>query len=169
MRLFAVLLVLTALSCGRAEVPVNAMLWRIDRPWTSEKPGFRTAQATIIVFLSGGEYEELHSSLIEHSDATVYLRSGRPRVVAIGRWEMRGDEVVATRERVSAGGSILCEPHELTFTINGQSVSGNAGGSGEGLYSPVTRLVAPDFKSYVDAARESATVCGPRQDASSRN
>ena len=36
-----------------------------------------------------------------------------------------------------------------------QSISGNAGGSQEGLYSPVTRLVAPDFEFYVKEARQS--------------
>jgi hypothetical protein len=169
MRPLAVLLALTALSCGRVEVPTNAMLWRIDRPWVAgERQGFRTSQATVVVFLSGNEYVELHSALIEQPDSTVYLRAGRPRVVAIGRWEVRDGKVVATRERVSAGGSLLCEPRELTFAISGQSVSGNAGGSGAGLYSPVTRLVAPDFKSYVDAARKSAIACGPGQ-PSSRN
>ena len=167
MRPLSMLLVLTALSCGRTDVPTNSMLWRIDRPWVASERGFRTSQATIIVFLSGNEYVELHSALIEQSDSTVYLRSGRPRVVAIGRWEVRDGRVVATRERVSQGGSLLCEPRELAFTISGQSVSGNAGGSGVGLYTPVTRLVAPDFTSYVDAARKSATACG--QDASSRN
>jgi hypothetical protein len=47
----------------------------------------------------------------------------------------------------------------MKYHISGQSVTGDASGKGEGLYAPVTRLVAPDFEYYVKEARNSPAKC----------
>jgi hypothetical protein len=167
MRNLAAILVCLSVSCTRGpSVPVNTMLWRLDTPWTSAagRPDVRTAQATIIVFREGHEYVELHTPVIEQADTTVYLQAGRPRAVVIGRWQVRDDEIVATRQRVArtrlkVAVEPLCVPPQLTFRVTGKSMRGNAGGPGVGDYSPVTRLVAPDIESHVQMARDSSVIC----------
>ena len=70
-----------------------------------------------------------------------------------------GETITVARQKVSRADvtRFLCPP--LTFHISGLSVVGNAGGRGEGMYAPVTRLVAPDFQTYLKEARESTIYC----------
>jgi len=164
-------LALTLLACGRTPpAPVNTMLLRLDAPWLypSADAGsrVRTAPATIVVFRASTEYVELHCWLIEHPDETLYISSREPRVVVLGSWKQKRSELQVTRTRVARSVPVnapvdpLCSESHLTFRITGNSVTGNAGESGEGSYSPVTRLVSPDFESYVDQARRSPVTCG---------
>lgn len=152
----------------RPVVPLNTQLWRIDAEWVTP-PGasVRTAPATILVFRSGGEFVELHCQLIEQPDSTVYIMSGGQFIAAVGKWTQKGDTITATREKIGeniakpfAGGvHPLCRHAQLTFRITGQSVSGSAGEKTPGTYAPVTRLVAPDFESYVKEAKNSPVTC----------
>ncbi|HUP49835.1 MAG TPA: hypothetical protein VNA04_13700 [Thermoanaerobaculia bacterium] len=166
----AFFMLVVACGWGDPVVPLNTQLWRLDRAWEAPPPGarqdVRTAPGTIIAFRGGGEYVEVHCSLIEQPDQTVLIQSGRPCVAAVGTWEQRGSEIVATRSRVGGPGrpealrSAFCSQPRLTFRIEGRSVSGNAGGEGTGTYTPVTRFVAPEFETYVTAARRSDVRCG---------
>jgi hypothetical protein len=167
MKRLLLVFVFLALSCRGPGVPVNTMLWRIDTPWVTPagRTDVRTAQATIITFRANQEYVEFHTPVIEQNDATVYLQSGRPRGVAIGRWELKGSEITATRQKIARTGARvkpgdpLCVPVQLKFRTTGKSVTGNAGGTGNGSYTPITRLVAPDIESYVEKARDSPVSC----------
>jgi hypothetical protein len=47
--------------------------------------------------------------------------------------------------------------------VSGNSLIGDTSGGSAGTYSPVTRLVAPDFESYVDRAREAGVNCSAEQ------
>ena len=152
----------------RAAVPLNTQLWRIDAEWlTPPGANVRTAPATILVFRSGGEYVELHCQLIEQPDTTVYIRSGGQFISAVGKWKQDGDTITVTREKIGeniakpfAGGvHPLCRHAQLTFKITGNAVSGSAGEKTSGTYAPVTRLVAPDFESYVNEAKSSPITC----------
>jgi len=152
-KLLLLALALVLSGCGsRPELPVNTMLWRLDREW-AQAGQVRTATATILSFRSSGEFVELHTWVVERPDSTVYIASDRPRVAAAGRWTREDDVVTATRARVSPAGRSFCSEPPLTFRITATSVTGNAGGAGEGAYSPVTRLVAPEFESYIKEAK----------------
>jgi hypothetical protein len=151
------------------------MLLRLDSPWTEAMQDggrkIRVAPATVIVFRTKEEYVELHCRLIEQPDETLYIYSRTPRVVSVlGRWKQKDSKIEAVRKRVarsvpfSAPIDPLCAEARLTFKISGNSVLGNASGLGEGMYAPVTRLVAPDFESYVDQARRSPITCGEKDE-----
>lgn len=161
-RLFVALIV--SLGCGReAEVPLDRMLWRVE-PWVTRE-SVRTAPATIVIFRSNGEYVEFHGWVIEQPDTSVYISSDRQYVAIVGRWTKDGSTIRTTREQIArrtplAGADPLCAQSALTFSIVGNSVTGSAGQAETGTYSPVTRLVAPDFQSYVDKAKKSGIACG---------
>lgn len=165
MKRLALGLVLIAAGCHRYDVPVGQWLWRIDGSWNrpANRPDIRLAPATILALRPDREYVEMHCWVIERPDETVYIASNSPRVTVVGRWRQEGGAIVVTRQRVGVSarfaGSIdaFCAP--LTLHISGKSVAGNAGGKGDGLYAPVTRLVAPDFEFYVKDARSSPKQC----------
>lgn len=162
---------LVAAACHRAVVPRDTQLWRVDAPWlTPPGAAVRTAPGTILAFRSSGEYVELHCQLIEQPDQTVYIRSGGQFIAAVGKWKQNGDRIDVTREKVGeniakpfAGGvHPLCRDAHIEFRIDGQSVTGQAGEKTPGTYAPVTRLVAPDFESYVNEAKRSPIECGQK-------
>ncbi len=150
-------------ACHRAKVPHEQFLLRVDRPWVTPAAlagkRIRSAPATIVYFRNDGEYFELHFHLIEQNEETLYISGNLPRASAIGKWVQKGEIIDVTRQKVSRAdvSAFLCTP--LTFHISGFSVTGNAGGKGDGMYAPVTRLVAPDFQSYLKEARESPFNC----------
>jgi hypothetical protein len=165
---FALLLV--AAACHRAPVPVNTLMMRVDAPWMFPSPDagrrIRTAPATIISLRSSGEYAELHCWLLEQPDETLYIASRPPRVAAIGQWKRHGDRIEVKRTHIARTVPLnvpidpLCEA--LTLTLSGNSVTGNVGSQSDGGYAPVTRLVAPDFESYVSAAQRGPATCPER-------
>lgn len=150
------------LACHRApEVPVNTMLWHLDRPWaTPAGSKVRMAPVTLLGFRSGGEYVEFHCWVIEQADTTVYVASDRPTVMVVGTWTLDKQQInvarqkIARRSRTRSAVDPLCSEPRLTFTMSGNSVM-----SGSVSYAPVTRLVSPDFESYVKEARNSSVVC----------
>ena len=150
-------------ACHRAEVPREEFLFRADGPWQTQGAmgdrKIRSAPATIIYFRDDKEYFELHFTVIERNDDTLYISENLPRASAIGKWTQDGETITVTRERINRPdvGKFLCMP--LTLKISGHSVTGNAGGTSEGMYAPVTRLVAPDFQSYLKEARQSTNYC----------
>ncbi len=153
-------------ACSGTPVPKDRPLWYIEGQWvTPRDANVRTALATIIVFRSSGEFVEYHCRLIEQPDATVYIASTGSRVVSVGRWKQEGGRVTATRQKVfrsagrSSGREPLCDQPQLEFHVDGNSVSGPAG-----TYAPVTRLVAPDFESYVNEAKRSSITCSSGSD-----
>ena len=130
---WATLAFVLLLACSRATpVPRDTQLWRVE-DWTVAGEGIRTAPATIIVFRSSGEFVSLQTTVIERPDETVYLLSRAPRRAVKGRWEQRGDEVR------------VCE--RTTYRVVGNSVE-----SSGVTYSPVTRLVAPEFEAWLRSA-----------------
>ena len=154
------LLVCALLLAGcskRPELPVNTMLWRVDREWAPVGDS-RTATVTLISFRASGEFVELHAWVLERPDTAVYIVSDRPRVAAVGKWTREDDVVTATRTQVSPAGKAFCTAPPITFRITATSVSGNVGGAGEGIYSPITRLVMPAFESYIQEAKH---LCNP--------
>jgi hypothetical protein len=167
MRRLTLALLLLA-GCHRYEVPIGQWLWRLDGPWTkpANRQQIRIAPATVIVFRPDHEYVELHCWVIERADETVYVASNSPRVTAVGEWQQNGNRIAATRKSVALsarfGGSSApyCTP--LTYHLSGASVKGDASDKGEGLYAPVTRLVAPDFEYYVKEARSSPSRCASK-------
>jgi len=150
-------------ACHRYKVPNEEFLLRVDGPWqTPAAMGgakVRSAPATIVYFRDDKEYFEMHFTVIEQNDDTLYISGNLPRASAIGKWSQDGDTITITRERISRPdvSKFLCTP--LTLKISGHSVTGNAGGNSDGVYAPVTRLVAPDFQSYLKEARQSANYC----------
>ena len=157
------LLSLLFVACHRYKVPREEFLFRVDGSWQTpaamrgEK--VRSAPATIIYFRDDKEYFEMHFTVIEQNDDTLYISGNLPRASAIGKWSQDGDTITVTRERISRPdvSKFLCTP--LTLKISGHSVTGNAGGTSDGMYAPVTRLVAPDFQTYLKEARQSTSYC----------
>jgi hypothetical protein len=151
------LVILVACSRGPA-VPVDTQLWRLGSPWAipSSNPSLRVAPGTIISFRKTGEYIEHHCRLIEHADESVYISSRDPHVIAIGTWKKQGADIIATRRVISRmksqGDQVQCS--DVTYQIVGNSVS-----SADGQYSPVTRLVSPDFEMYINDARKTGEHC----------
>ena len=156
-RLMIALLFIAA--CHREqELPRDTMLWRLDRDWTPAGDA-RSARVTVLTFRSSGEFVELHCWVIERSDSTVYVASDRPRVVAVGRWTREKDTVTATREKVAGAPQSFCGQPRLTFELANGAVNGDAGNGTTGAYTRVTRLVAPEFESYVRDAKRSPITC----------
>jgi hypothetical protein len=124
------------------------------------------ATVSIISFRSSGEYVELHTRVIERPDSTVYIASDAPRLAVVGTWAKDGDSVTATRQRVKRPVAFkgprdpLCND-TLRFQISGNSVIGRVIESTPGSYSPITRLVAPEYESYLGEAREEGVPCTP--------
>ena len=139
------------------------MLWRIQGGWEAPaatmRQDVRVARGTIIAFRAGGEYVEVHCSLIEQPDQTVLIQSARPCVSAVGRWEQKGEQITVRRQQATA--KALCTQPQLTFSVVGNSVSGDVIGAGAGSYTPVTRFVAPEFETRVNAAKNSGVKCTP--------
>lgn len=168
MKRFVFVCLLVAACSREAKVPLDTQLWRLDAEWmTPQGASVRTAPATILVFRSSGEFVEVHCQLIEQADQTVYIRSGAQYISAVGKWKQDGSKIRATREKIgeriatpfSGGVHPLCRHADLTFEISGNTVSGSAGEKTPGTYAPVTRLVAPDFESYVNDAKRSPITC----------
>ena len=150
-------------ACHRARVPHEQFLLRVDGRWVTPAAlagsRVRSAPATIVYFRDDHEYFELHFTLIEQNDETLYISGNLPRASAIGKWLQKGERIDVTREKISRPDvtRFLCQP--LTLHISGHSLTGNAGGNGDGMYAPVTRRVAPDFQTYLKEARESRFNC----------
>ncbi|HVS30384.1 MAG TPA: hypothetical protein VMS98_02915 [Thermoanaerobaculia bacterium] len=131
------------LACSKATpVPRDTQLWRVEG-WTDVSDGIRTAPATIIVFRSSGEFVSLQTTVIERADETVYLLARAPRHAVVGRWSQSGEEVSVQRTKVSRPGDC----GSAAFRVVGHSVD-----SSGVTYSPVTRLVAPEFESWLAGA-----------------
>lgn len=166
MKRAVVVLFLLLISCS-PKVPVNTQLWRFDEGWTDAGEGVRTTRGTIIVFRTPNEYVELQTALIERADKAVYIQAGRGRVAVVGTWEKDGRDIIVTRQKVARTGrplppsEPLCANPRITYRLDktGTSVTGNAAGAGDGVYSPVSRLIAVDFESYVESARRSPVSC----------
>lgn len=166
MRIAAFLLVALTLSCRNPELPVNTVLWRLDSPWTSppDVPNARVAKATLISFRSGDEFIEHHCEVIERSGDAVYIVSRGPRLVAVGTWTKSRAEVRAKRRSVHrkppGGGGVdpACATGDLVFRIEGQTLIGETADM-RGVWSPLTRLVSPDYESYINLARNSPSKC----------
>ena len=163
-----------ALSCARRpEVPVDLTLWRVTAGWAplsaASDDARRGAPATILIFRGNGEFVELHCRLIQQPDETVYISSEHASIVAIGRWREDDGAIGATRDKVArrtrtpSATEPLCEARNLSFRVSGNSVIGEAGEGSPGTYSPVTRLVAPDFLAYTDQAKTSGVSCVPEE------
>lgn len=160
----AALFVVLLTACRRPELPIGQFMLRIDGPWVAPKEAggraVRTAPATLIVFRNDNEYFEFHFRAIESADGTLYVSSNHPHASALGRWQRRWNQVRVVRQQVSRpdATAILCQP--LKFRVSeGNSVTGNAGGKGEGTYALETRLVAPDYAYYIKETRESTVRC----------
>jgi hypothetical protein len=162
-KLLAVAALFAFAACHRAKVPREQFLLRVDGPWATPAAmagqHIRSAPATIVYFRDDQEYFELHFTAIEANDDTLYISGNLPRAAAIGKWVQDGETINVTRERVSRQdvSRFICGP--LTFHISGYSVTGNAGAKSEGTYAAVTRLVAPDFQTYLKEARQSTIYC----------
>src|SRR5688572_563050 len=163
----ALILVLAAvltLSCStEPELSKDTLLWRVDK-WDQSTPGVRVATATILSFRSSGEFVELHCRVLERADETVYVASDSPRLTIVGSWTREGDRITAKRLKIQRPSPFrgprdpLCD-ETLTFQISGNSVTGKASEATPGTYSPVTRLVAPEFESYASEARDRGVGC----------
>ena len=162
-RIVAVLALVALAACHRAKVPKEQFLLRVDAPWQTpaamRDQKIRSAPATIVYFRDDGEYFELHFTAIESPDETLYISGNLPRASALGKWKKNGDTINVVREKVSRPDVVrfVCGP--TTFHISGLSVTGNAGNKTEGMYAAVTRLVAPDFQTYLKEARQSKIYC----------
>ena len=112
----------------------------------------------MVIFRANGEYVEYLCYVIEQPDTSVYISASDPKVVTAGNWTAKRPEIFATRRMISrprpylGGTDPLCS--DLKFTISGNSVIGS-----DGQYSPLTRLVAPDFESYIKDAQQNGKPC----------
>ena len=109
-----------------------------------------TARAAIISFRTSNEYVEIHCPVIERPDGTVYIMSGGQRTGAIGKWEQSGSKVDVKLTKVVG---VACG--RVKFTVTANSVSDDSGS-----YTPVTRLVAPEFETLINAAKQTGAKCG---------
>ncbi|PYQ48086.1 MAG: hypothetical protein DMF59_17100 [Acidobacteria bacterium] len=167
MKRLALALLLLGTACHRNELPIGIWLWRVDGEWTRpvRRPEIQIAPVTVLVFRPDHEYVELHCWVLERPDNTAYVATNSPRVTVVGEWQKSWSKVSVVRKSVATsarfGGSIApyCAP--TTYRIAENSVRGDASGKGQGLYAPVTRLVAPDFEYYVKEARNSPSRCSP--------
>ena len=136
---------------------MNTLLWRVEG-WTKTTPVKRRARAKMILFRANGEYVEYLCYVIEQPDTSIFISAFDPRVVTSGNWTAKRPEIFATRKVIArpvpyAGGTDpLCT--DVKFTISGNSVIGS-----DGQYSPLTRLVAPDFESYIKDTLQSGKPC----------
>lgn len=146
-------------ACSRGpHVPTNTLLWRVGN-WTTTAPRVRHAPAKFISFYANGEYMEHVAYVIEQADASVYISRSEPHVITIGKWTENRPRVSATRTlvwrstpRTSSGTDPLCS--DVNYTISGNSVLDQ-----DGQYSPLTRLVSPDFGEYIKDAQKKGTPC----------
>lgn len=161
---------LVALACGReAEVPVDRVLLRVAGAWEpvtrDAGDARRISPGTILILRNNKDFVEFHGWLLEQPDDTLYISSRHGHTVALGRWREDGAEIKARRDRVhrrtraANAAEPFCADRDLTFRVSATSLIGEAGEGSPGQYSPITRLVAPDFESYVDAARQSGVQC----------
>ena len=163
MKKLAAAAALLFIACNRAKVPREEFLLRVDGPWQTlgamADRQMRSAPATILYFRDDKEYFEMHFTVIERNDDTLYISGNLPRASAIGVWDQSGETITVTRQKISRPdvSKFLCSP--LTLKISGHSVTGNAGGTSDGTYAAVTRLVAPDFQTYLKEARQSTSYC----------
>jgi hypothetical protein len=163
-------------ACGESEeVPVDRLLLRMAGPWAQvgadAAEGRRVAPGTILIFRNNREFVEFHGTLIEQPDDALYISSGHTYTVSHGRWGEDDGRIAATRGRVfrrlrPSGPEPFCSEGTLAFRVSGNSVIGQAGEGSEGAYSPVTRLVAPDFVSYVERAKQDGVACGDEANTS---
>ena len=155
-RLLATALLLCACTRG-PEVPVNTLLWRVEG-WTKTAAAKRRARAKMIIVRANGEYVEYLSYVIEQPDTTIFISAFDPHVVTSGKWTGKPPQIFATRSVIARpvpyAGAVdpLCS--DLKFTISGNSVIGS-----DGHYSPLTRLVAPDFESNIKDALQHGRPC----------
>lgn len=138
-------------------MPVNTLLWRVEG-WKETTTAKRRARAKMIIFRANGEYVEYLCYVIEQPDTSIFISTFDPRVVTSGNWTAKRPQIFATRRVIArpvpyAGPTDpLCS--DVKFTISGNSVI-----SGDGQYSPLTRLVAPDFESNIKDALEHGRPC----------
>lgn len=143
-------------ACSRApEVPVNTLLWRVEK-WQPIEQNVRRGLAEVVSFRANHEYVEHYCVVVEQPDKTVYIQGNGPHVITIGTWQVRGSQIVATRNLTKKDaryrGPELCG--DVAFTVSGNSVVGPLG-----PLSPVTRLVSPDFEEYVKDAQRTGQQC----------
>jgi hypothetical protein len=158
-----VLGLLLLVACG-PKVPVDTLMWRVEG-WKPTGAGVRKSPAAIITFRGTGEFVQHLSYVIERPDEAVYLQSGGQHVIIVGKWKKRGNKIVVTRDVVwrtvpAAGGERdpLCDAGPLTFDLSGTTT---AVVGKDGQYTPMTRLVSPDFEIYVKDAKRSGSKCAP--------
>lgn len=112
----------------------------------------------MIVFRANGEYVEYLSYVLEQPDSSIFISAFDPRVVTSGKWSARRPQILATRSLIArpvpyaVGIDPLCAA--VKYTISGNSVIGS-----DGRYSPLTRLVAPDFESYIKDTLQNGKPC----------
>lgn len=159
MRRVLIVALLAGAFCSRPRVPVNTLLWHVES-WTPVATGARRAPASFIGFRAHGEFIEHICYVIEQPDTSVYLSASDVHVIRIGKWEKDGAKIEVMPQLVARmlGGRTesdmrLCSATE--FKISGNSVIGHD----DKQYSPMTRLVAPDFESYINDARRFGTSC----------
>lgn len=150
-------------ACSRGpSVPVNTLLWRVES-WTQIEPNVRRAPAKFVSFRANGEYVEHFCYVIEQADTSVYISHSDPHVIAIGHWTFNRPEIAVTKQIISRAKPYSGPKDPLcsgaTYTISGNSVLGSDGQQ----YSPVTRLVAPDFEEYVKDAQRTGRPCPQEQ------
>jgi len=162
-KIVAVAALIALAGCHRYKVPREQFLLRLDSPWETPMAmagkRVRTALATIIYFREDQEYFELHFHVIEQNEEALYISDNLPHASALGRWTQNGATIDVTRSKVSRPdvAGLLCKP--VRFTISGKYVTGNAGGTSDGMYSAVSRLVVPDIQSYLKEINQSKFRC----------
>ena len=150
MRRLAISLVLFSFACSSPKVPRDTQMWRVEGQWEDQGNSIRTARATILAFRSSGEYVELHTAVIERPDGTIYFMARQPKTAAVGTWEQSWSKVEAKRQKVVG---VPCGT--VTYKVNkNNSVTDNLG-----TYEPISRLVAPEFETFVNQAK-AGTPCG---------
>ena len=150
-RLLLATVVLLTVACKSPQVPRDTQMWRVEGQWTDEGNSIRTARATIISFRSSGEYVELHLSVIERPDGAVYIMSGRPRTGAAGTWEQSRAKVEVKRQKVVG---VPCSA--VTYKVNENLTVTDSSGT----YEPISRLIAPEFETMLNAVKQQGTACG---------
>lgn len=146
---FAAVLLLS-LACRGPRVLRDTQMWRIEGEWTDEGNSVRTGRAAIISFRSSGEYVEVHTGVIERPNGAVYINARGGRTSAVGQWKQGWSKVEVEKKKVLG---VPCG--HITYKVQGETVTDSSG-----TYSPVTNLIAVEFETFVNGAKQQGTSCG---------
>jgi hypothetical protein len=135
---------------------------RWERPPPQAHLLSRTAEATIVLFKSSGEFVEHSCVLIEEPDKSWHISNGDGHVVAVGTWSLEGSHIVVHRNSIDrmvwpVGGGLdpLCGSKDVAFEVAGERLV-----HGKNSFVRTQKIDTNNFEAYAAKARGSHARCG---------